>query len=42
MADIGYLKNKEDIRLYLSSFYPIGAIYLSINATNPSEYFGGT
>lgn len=41
MANIGYLKNKEDIRLYLSSFYPVGAIYIFAVECNPEEMFGG-
>ena len=34
--------NVESITPLLNSFYPIGAIYMSINETNPSTIFGGT
>ena len=27
---------------YLYSFFPIGAVYISVTSTNPSTYFGGT
>lgn len=27
---------------YLYSFFPIGAVYISVTPTNPSTYFGGT
>lgn len=33
--------NVESITPLLNSFYPIGAIYMSINETNPSTIFGG-
>lgn len=38
----GYLKTKNGIQLMTTVPYPIGAIYLSVDNTNPSKLFGGT
>lgn len=38
----GYLKTKNGIQLMTTVPYPIGAIYLSVDSTNPSKLFGGT
>lgn len=29
------------IRFYIDAIWPIGSIFLNVNPTNPSEYFGG-
>ncbi len=43
MANIqsGYLKTKNGVQLMSTNPYPIGAIYLSVDSTNPSKLFGG-
>lgn len=37
----GYLKTRNDVQLMTTVPYPIGAIYLSVDATDPSNLFGG-
>ena len=38
----GYLKTKNGLQLMTTVPYPIGAIYLSVDSTNPTKLFGGT
>lgn len=39
---LGYLKNKDNDKLFLDFAYPVGSIYLSMNSTSPQTLFGGT
>lgn len=42
MARGVYLKDKNGTKCYPAPYWPIGSIYISVNNTNPSNYFGGT
>lgn len=33
---------KDYIQSFIKTMYPVGSIYMSVNAINPSAYFGGT
>ena len=38
-------KNKNNVSITpfdIYNLYPVGSIYMSVNSTNPSNYFGGT
>ena len=42
-AQIADLRNQiSSLNANLAKLYPVGSIYLSVNATNPAELFGGT
>lgn len=34
-------RNHQNEKIYPCPYMPIGSIYLSVNSTNPSTYFGG-
>lgn len=36
------LKNRTGEKIYPCPYYPIGAIYMSVDSTNPGSIFGGT
>lgn len=36
------MKDRNNEKMYPHPYYPIGSIFLSINDTNPSEWFSGT
>ena len=41
-SDIDHTHTVSDVTDWLNKVYPIGAIYMSVNSTNPSILFGGT
>lgn len=42
MAKAVQLKDKNGNKVFAAPWMPIGSIFLSVNNTNPSNYFGGT
>lgn len=43
MASKGVLlKDLDSNNIYPCPYFPVGSIYMSVNSTNPSTYFGGT
>lgn len=36
------LKDRDNNKCYPNPYWPVGSIFLSMNNTNPSVYFGGT
>ena len=41
-SDIGASSGGTDVSTVLNKVYPVGAIYVSVNSTNPKTLFGGT
>lgn len=41
-SDIGASSGGTDVSTVLDKVYPVGAIYMSVNSTNPKTLFGGT
>lgn len=41
-SDIGASSGGADVSTVLDKVYPVGAIYMSVNSTNPKTLFGGT
>ena len=44
MAELKISNDLQNVikNVVLDTYFPVGSIYLSVNSTNPSNYFGGT